>query len=281
VFVDDIIVTCLGKSEYIPAAQAAVPLAVHILARPFSATDKSRRENMLALSKLAAEGGLREEHHILGWLINTRSLLIKLPPDKHTAWSLEINNVIAKQSIKHGELESLLGRLVNVSSIIPLSNFYLGDLRRHIKRYKSKWLMRKLDESECKILSLWLDFLQKAREGINLNILVHRQPTNVIITDACPRGIGGFSLPSGKAWRMYFSPKLVIVNNSIEFLASVVGIWVAINNKDITTLGGILSLCDNKSCVHWLQHSHFNSETHSVNCTISCHLASLTILNNI
>jgi hypothetical protein len=71
IYIDDAIQAFLGEKDYLERGSTAVPLAVHILARPYSELDIPHRDHMLALSKLKAEGGPREEQIILGWRINT------------------------------------------------------------------------------------------------------------------------------------------------------------------------------------------------------------------
>jgi hypothetical protein len=49
-------------------------------------------------------------------------------------------------------------------------------------------------------LELWRKFLRKAADGISIK-LVCRWPTRIVRVDACPQGMGGYSLESGIAWR--------------------------------------------------------------------------------
>jgi hypothetical protein len=46
--------------------------------------DNLPRIDIISAKKLQAEGTFKEVKVILGWVINTRSLLISLPLDKHT-----------------------------------------------------------------------------------------------------------------------------------------------------------------------------------------------------
>jgi hypothetical protein len=108
IFIDDIISVFLGKPEYIATGVTAAPLAVDILSRPYDPTDQPRREHMLALSKLAAEGGPREIQTISGWTVNTRTLTINLPTEKYLAWKEDIELLIKVGSTKHETLEALV-----------------------------------------------------------------------------------------------------------------------------------------------------------------------------
>jgi hypothetical protein len=147
VFIDDIIVVMLNRPDYIRNAAAATPLAIDILSRPFNEDDKPPREHMIAISKLKAEGSLREAQIILGWKVDTRKLEISLPELKYRAWLEDINKMLEKKATKFAELESLIGRLVHCSMVLPLARFYLGDLRRHLSKRKSKRRRIKLGEN--------------------------------------------------------------------------------------------------------------------------------------
>ena len=71
---------------------------------------------MEALNKLAAEAGPTEQKVILGWLFNTRRLLISLPDNKATAWTKEIDEMLelGKASAKQ-LLERNIGRYVHIT----------------------------------------------------------------------------------------------------------------------------------------------------------------------
>jgi hypothetical protein len=261
---------------------AAVPLAIDIMARPYNPNNNPRREHMLALSKLEAEGGLRESQVILGWLINTRTLTIQLPTDKYNAWKTDIDTCIRHRTAKHADRDSLVGHLNHVGTIIPLGRFFLGDLRRYTRPTKYKNRNINLNDKEIAVLLVWRNLLHRASLGINLNLLTHRKPTNITITDACPTGMGGFSVSSGKAWRWYFDdPILHLHNNTLEFIASVIGIWLEINYRDIPAFGSILALTDNNSCAGWLKKSSFRSDTKPADHAIACKVAHLLIDANI
>ena len=40
-------------------------------------------------------------------------------------------------------------------------------------------------------LSLWLDFLKSAEDGISINIVIFRKPTTITFLDSTGLGIGG------------------------------------------------------------------------------------------
>jgi hypothetical protein len=281
IYIDDAITTCLDASDFSKRSAAAVPLAIDVLSRPYCDSDVPQREHMLALSKLRAEGALQEHQIILGWRVDTRRLLIQIPNDKYLAWIGDIDRFLHNKKVKHHEMESLVGRLNNVGYIIPLGRFFLGDLRKHIHRSKNKWSRITLQHKEIAVLRLWKKLLRKANNGINMNLLTIRQPTNITVTDACLSGMGGFSVTSGRAWRIYFPRPITHLHiNSVEFLASVVGVWLEVYYKALPTLGSLLALTDNASCVCWLKRSSFNSATRITDHAIACQVASIIIASN-
>jgi hypothetical protein len=280
VFVDDIIVAVLNRPDYVSRASAAVPLAVDIISRPYNEHDLPKREHMLALAKLQAEGSLRETQTILGWYIDTRDLTIRLPETKYLAWVTDINDMIQKSKTKYKTLESLLGRLpvVHCSNIIPLGRFYLGTLRRHL--VGSKWRTIKLLQRETETLMVWKTILLKASKGININLIVYRRPTNISINDACLTGMGGFSVRFGIAWRTYFPEIQHTSINTIKFIAAIVGVWLEIKHtKD--KHASIMAITDNSSAVGWLHSSSFDPDKHPIANTAACKLADLIINNDV
>ena len=67
--------------------ESAIPLALHILVRPLSASEPIPRHPIISISKLIAEGALEETKSLLGWNYDTRRLLLSLPKHKIFAYS--------------------------------------------------------------------------------------------------------------------------------------------------------------------------------------------------
>ncbi len=70
-------------------ASAAVPLALHLIGRPVRGgveEESFPRDDLLAVSKFLAEARPSKRIIILGWVVNTRALVLSLPSDKHRAW---------------------------------------------------------------------------------------------------------------------------------------------------------------------------------------------------
>ena len=79
-YVDDLITAGVdfGKASR-DRLQSAAPLAIFVVARDIHPDEPIKRENLMCMHKMEAEGGLEEEKVILGWHFNTRPLLISLP----------------------------------------------------------------------------------------------------------------------------------------------------------------------------------------------------------
>jgi hypothetical protein len=99
-------------------------------------------------------------------------------------------------------------------------------------------------------------FLPKIHQGININLLAYRRPTHITFSDACPKGLGVFSATSGLAWRWAipekFSDSVRLKNNLLEFLATVITIWIELQHDSTPPLSCILALGDNSSAIGWL-----------------------------
>ena len=111
--------------------------------------------------------------------------------------------------------------------------------------------------------------------------LNHRKPTNLIVTDAYPMGIGGLSIKSGKSWRAKIEDHHYKTSTkNYKFLAAVVGIWIAAENNEIVNDGVILALTDNSSAVGWLHSCNCDEELDSFRTEVAHKLASIAISKN-
>ena len=258
-FIDDIIKVMLDRPDNIIRHATATPLAVFACARPHAGNGEPipRREN-LSPSKLEAEGTPAEVQIVLGWELDTRALILRLPFDKYTAWLADIHILLNTATTTLTELESTIGRLNHVAYVIPLSRHFLSRLRYRLHSTGSPKQSFRLNRDELDDLALWLHFLQRARDGMSLNNLTLRKPTQIAISDSCPYGLGGF-VSFGRAWRLKIPPSSRLygddtANNFLELLAMVVTIWLSIHECDKRKLRHehILGLGDNTSAIGWL-----------------------------
>jgi hypothetical protein len=287
-FIDDLICVFLDTDRNRERAPHAVPLAMFVTNRPHagSETEPIQRRNVLSLPKLQAEGTPDERQIVLGWLLDTYRLLVLLPQDKFTAWMEDLCHVLTKNGCSQENLDTLVGRLNHTATIMPMARHFLGRLRQRIDRTAFRQKFVHFPRDELKDLQLWKRLLTKAATGISMNLITIREPTCVCWSDACPFGLGGYSV-NGRAWRIripesspiFGSPK---VNNLLEFLAMVVNVWLECEDSR-KTFQCILALGDNTSAIGWLfASSKFPSESpaHRAHLLVARQLASLLLLHD-
>ena len=92
--------------------------------------------------------------------------------------------------------------------------------------------------------------------------------------------MGGHNPATGKAWRWEIPADLRLRTsiNSLEFMASVISIWVEIKVNQIKFEDCILSQTDNTSAAGWLRKSNFAEDTDEfIQLTTARQLAALLI----
>jgi hypothetical protein len=109
-------------------------------------------------------------------------------------------------------------------------------------------------------LTLCTKFLEWAKNGISLNLVTFRTPSIYLRSDACEYGLGGYNIYSGKAWRLKIPSDCIGCThiNTLEFIASIISIWIDIYNKDISQNDCILSQTDSTTAAGWLKKSNFS-----------------------
>ena len=126
VFLDNFITLGLLQSPIADHLAYAVPVIIETFARPLAPFEPLLWSVLISQKKLNAEGRPSKLQTVLGWSINTRSLMISLPHHKILAWSSEIDRELRADSFKHHPFESLVGKLTHVTTIIPLSKCFLS-----------------------------------------------------------------------------------------------------------------------------------------------------------
>ncbi|WP_317201517.1 hypothetical protein [Janthinobacterium sp.] len=97
VFLDDIISVFPALSdENVDRCTLAALLAMEVTSRPRLKFEILPRDDMLAIDKAHAEATPAEVAIVLGWLVNTRKLIMSLPDDKHQAWKGELTAMLDK-----------------------------------------------------------------------------------------------------------------------------------------------------------------------------------------
>jgi len=263
-FIDDgiAIIPDIGQNRH--RAVQAMLLAIHTICRPLDKNEKILREDCVSLGKLEEEGTLSEEPTILGWKLNTRLLTIALPMKKAKYWLEDLNKTILSKKISFKKLETIVGRLNHAATACPLMRYFLNRIRNTLTNWSRasvrKESVRYLSTMVIEDMKLWRDdFLPKITRGISLNLVTFRRPSFVCWSDACPQGLGGYDF-MGRAWRFpipeEFRSAVLYQNNSLEFLASLVSVWVAISKNYAESEMCFLALGDNSSAVGWLHKAN-------------------------
>ena len=276
-FIDDIITAGCADSNWKRLAGASL-LSSHLLDRPILPNEPVKRDDLVALNKLKAEGTLNEVQTVLGWRIDARRFAVALPKEKFAAWMKSLEEIISKGSCTLKELNTLLGRLNHAAMVIPMSRHFLGRSRHVLcMKYKNNQVMQ-LSSEILEDLALWLKSLRKAHSGISVNLLVERYPSQTHIADSYENGIGGFSLITGKAWRFELPNCLKgrVSNDALECLAEIVGTWMGVIDKEVAAGDCVFSCTDNATAVGWSRRTNF-TVSDSAELQFSRKLASLIL----
>jgi hypothetical protein len=178
---------------------------------------------------------------VLGWEIRTREFVVALPNDKYLAWKGDlVVGIIERGMGTVQEVESMVGRLNHASLTIPLSRHFLNEIRKKVPREGSRVSRKqhvRFSKEELKELQLWVELLAVAHQGISINIIVMRTPTQIAWSDSCPFGIGGYTL-KGWAWRIRVPSEAPFygddtVNNVLEFLGMAVSVLLLLEEARI------------------------------------------------
>ena len=289
VYIDDVCtIGVLSSDTTEKKLRSGVLLAMELTGRPLATDEPLPRDPMPSMDKLLSEAGLEEEKCLLGWILNTRSLIISLHTEKHTQWTCSIQDILnASGRTNKKVLEVTLGRLNHAATVLPLARHFLSRLSfaTHSAEY---FKPVKLNKSTIKDLELWIQLLTKLRNGISMNLLTIRPPNIVMWTDACEHGLGGISYPRGRAWRFHISSDLRhrAHINLLEFLAILVGIWLDLTEQATGPEDCILAFGDNTSAISWIHKSKFRTDNEpeplfQAKLTVARKIASLSIDNDL
>ena len=325
VYLDDMMQVFIDNSDNLERSTGIVPLVLHMLVRPVAPDEPIHRTEILAADKMKAEGAPSETMRVLGWLLDTRRLLMIIPRDKYLGWTKQIKSLIdpERKYWTFDEIESILGKMTHACKGIPLALFYTKRMQafktKIIKRYVARhtssdnetnqpdkgrpsprprpWFRYSIPPSIRTDLEIWVKLLEYAHRGVSMNLLTCRIPTNVVIADSCPYGMGGFSIRTGRAWHVALDPEVYAMaheaedladdeatgspdpslsNNLFEFICQVVTIWQECWDGALPTDACVLGLSDSSSATGWMHRSSFgaNKPNHQ---RVSARLTELTL----
>ncbi len=183
------------------------------------------------------QASVKERKIVLGWILDTILFVIHLPEKKYLSWCEDIDTMI---SSKHTFSKSLhTGRKTQPCCLYHSNN---ASLFKQIKSFLHDcWKIQKnnqvfIPSSILDDLILCKQFLNRAQNGIFLNLISFRKLTSFFRSDACACGLGDY----------------------LEFIASVISIWIGINDKYIQHYECILSQRESTSAAGWLKKTSFS-----------------------
>ena len=285
-FIDDLINVFTDTPNNCSRQPHVVPLAMHVTSRPHAgdALEPTPRRTLLSIPKLLAEGSPAEIQIVLGWRLDTRRLLIALPDDKFGAWSEDLSRIISQPRCRFEDIDQMVGRLNHSSFVLPFSRHFMGRLRELLKPRRHKDCLVPIGREAKADFTLWQHILSRANKGVSMNLIVTRRPSRICWSDACPFGMGGYSL-SGRAWRLRVPVGNPLrghpgVNNLLEFTAMVVNIWLECLDATTGDFPCILAVGDSTSAIGWLFKTaglDLTGTLHKSHLMVARHLATLLI----
>jgi hypothetical protein len=261
IYIDDSIFVTPDIGNNVERVAKAVPLAINTVARPVHNLEPLPRKSIISQKKFLAKACFEENKIVLGWQLNTRTFTIHLPHKKNEAWSSIIGSIMQSKLSLAKQLHSLEGHLNHATYIIPTMRHFLNQIRKlcYIAE-KAKGKPTTVPPNVIQDLQLCNQFLDWAAKGLSLNLITFRQPTVFHRSDACNIGLGGYNIYSGRAWRLKL-PEDCLARahiNSLEFLATIITLWINITYQAISLKDCILSRTDNTLAARWLQKSNFD-----------------------
>jgi hypothetical protein len=176
----------------------------------------------------------------------------------------DLSDILINKKSSCKELEKIIGRLNHAGSACPSTQYYISGPRKTLEHWNRSTVNAKvkkyLPKTALPDLHLWYSCcLPKIHKGISLNLISYRRPTNLCWSDACPQGIVGYN-DDGVAWRLEipteFKEFVRLENNTLEFVASMVSVWLTILTCIKEEYPCFLALGDNMPAVSWLHKAN-------------------------
>ena len=136
--------------------------------------------------------------------------------------------------------------------IIPGSLAFIMALRQAFYHASDGWAV--LNQT-CKFdLSLWLEIIDLGTEGVPLEKLLLRLPSDTHFTDTSSKGMGGYHMETSYIWNYPFPSGILekTTINHLEFFAIIVDLLLTAYHNHINS-HHILIWIDNQSSVFWLK----------------------------
>ena len=154
-----------------------------------------------------------------------------LPPREQVPWMESIQEILSRGIWTAKELETMIGQLGHLGTIVPFVYHFLSRLR-DLQQKATKQRYIAIPQPFRDNLELMMLFLKKAFMGINMNLISFQRPTHIYRSNSCPFGLGGYS-HAGFAWRLELQEQYCFQasNNLLEFNASIIIPWMDMTSK--------------------------------------------------
>ena len=180
---------------------AAPRTVIHAMSYSFTGDTHVDRDDILEEEKGIAEGAAEELKTCLGWILDTRRLLVRLPHHKYIAWYSDLQKYIDRKTIGHADLKSLVGKLENVIIVLKIMGHFMNNIYAlEIKLSKNLQHNEKIHLRLKEDFKLHLKFLSNVYQGISMNRLTFWKPDHFILGDTCEHGFGAFHEALGHAY---------------------------------------------------------------------------------
>lgn len=294
-YVDDSATAAL-RNKIRQSINASVEAAYTLFGRP----EENRRSSCLAADKWRDVASYKMEH--LGFIIDTRSMTMSWPVLKRQSLRVLIEEGWQQYPCEKSprEVAQILGIIRSACQVAPLGNFLSIRLQQSLSDAISRsqqgcskrwWAYGRFPIprqafDDVRLIYEALDEDDDSRTwSQHIGLLVRREPTSTIYSDASYEGMGGFSAEFHFMWRLSrydliaygFDMKIVqhdtsepaatadgIHINVLEFLAIIINVVFALQfaRRNGPIPGGhvISVLADNTSALSWMR---FASRSHS------------------
>jgi hypothetical protein len=150
-------------------------------------------------------------------------------------------------------LESTIGPMGHIGFVIPWVYHFLSHLRLLLARAQNKRTIS-IGKKCMRDLELMQGILDRAKQGIDMNLLAFRSPDRICYSDSSSAGLGGYS-NQGHAWRFKVPDNLHFIasNNLLEFLAAIITPWIDIIGGCLSPGDCTLSMTDSTTGKGWMK----------------------------
>jgi hypothetical protein len=270
IYLDDNIGIAPDLQDNVRPLSIIMPLVIYLLGRPLHASEPIIRKWLLSLSKFAAGGRPEEIKIVLGWLLDTRQRLISLPEYKQIVWKDQIQTILKESKATLEELENIKERLTHLACVDRAARHFLGRInhmvtklnRQNVNRTRQKFC---LPQEVIKDFLLMLKFIDRARAGISMNLLVHRSIGIYLRTGACFFGLGWLCWCCGRTYGLEIPPDrwLTKPQNFMDFLSCCAALLEHPAFGEDTCVC-CLKQTDNTNAEGWLHKTNFYDDPEKI-----------------